>query len=232
MKQVTAYTENVAQATVIFEALVNRSPNVPGIGLLDGKAGYGKTFATIKLHNSMEDSIHLRAVRLDTATTFLDRLAKELSIKDIPRSRMGKFECVVDELAQRDYVLFIDEADYYMGQPELLEIVRDLHDMARTTIILVGMDQIARRVARLPQLDSRISQRYEFQPATVDDLMVVAESAFEYQVEVARDLLARIVTRRQGVLRYCVIDLEKVEARARTEGVMVADLKWWGDADF
>lgn len=87
MKYVTAYTKNVAQASILFEALINRSPAVPGFALFDGRPGLGKTFATLRLINSIENGVYIRAVALETPATFLDRLLRELSIRDRPRAQ-------------------------------------------------------------------------------------------------------------------------------------------------
>lgn len=229
MKHITAYTRNVAQASVLFEALINRSPAVPGFGLMDGRPGLGKTFATLKLINSIDNGIYIRAVKLETPTTFLERLLKELSILDRPRSRMGKYERVVDALSMEQYVVFIDEADYYMDQPELLDVLRDIHDMTSTTVILVGMDKIARKIATLPQLDSRISQRFEFQPADLNDLQIMVEECFENGIQVKDDLLRKVLMETKGNYRLSAIALENIERKAKVDGLNTITGEHWGD---
>ncbi|EGU44693.1 prophage MuSo1, DNA transposition protein, putative [Vibrio ichthyoenteri ATCC 700023] len=229
MKYTIAYTENVAQANILLTKLLTRSPAVPGIGLMDGRPGLGKTFATLKLLNNIDNGIYLRAVRLETASTFLERLLKELSIRECPRSKMAKFERAVDALAVEPRVIFLDEADYYMDQPELLEMIRDIHDLTNTPIILVGMDKIARKVAGLPQLDSRISARYEFQPATIDDLQIMVRDLFEDGIKVADDLLRRVLIETKGNYRFTAIALETIERKAQVDDVQKIDSTHWGD---
>lgn len=231
MKYVTAYTKNVAQASILFEALINRSPAVPGFALFDGRPGLGKTFATLRLINSIENGVYIRAVALETPATFLDRLLRELSIRDRPRSKMAKYERVVDALSMTPHVLFIDEADYYMNQPELLEVMRDIHDMTSTSILLVGMDKISRKIATLPQLDSRISQRFEFQPADLEDLQIMVDELFEDDIRVADDLLRRVLTETKGNYRLSAIALENIERKAKFENLKLIGLREWGDDD-
>ncbi|MGF1727179.1 AAA family ATPase [Photobacterium nomapromontoriensis] len=229
MKYTIAYTENVAQASILLSQLLSRSPAVPSIGLMDGRPGLGKTMATLKLLNNIDNGVYLRAVRLETPATFLDRLLKELSIRDRPRNKMAKFEKVVDALTMEPRVIFLDEADYYMDQPELLEMIRDIHDLTDTVIILVGMDKIARKVANLPQLDSRISARYEFQSAAIDDLQVMVNELLEDGIEVANDLLRRVLLETNGSYRLCAIALETIERKAQVDGVKLLDSDSWGD---
>ena len=219
MKYKTAYTKNVANASVLFNALIQRSQAVPGFGLIDGRPGLGKTFATIKLLNSIDNGIYIRAVALDSVATFLQRLLKELYIRDVPRAKMARFEKVVEALSFEDRVIFIDEADYYMDKPELLETLRDIHDVTNCTVILVGMDKIARKISALPQLDSRISQRYEFEPADLDDLKVMVQELFEDGITVSDGLLRKVINETGGNYRLSTIALENIERKAKVDGL-------------
>lgn len=228
MKYITAYTKNVAQASILFEALINRSPAVPGFGLMDGRPGLGKTFATLRLINSIDNGIYIRAVRLETPSTFLDRLLKELEVRERPRSRMVRFEKVVDALSFEPRVLFVDEADYYMDHPDLLEMLRDIHDLTGTTVVLVGMDKIARKISLLPQLDSRISQRYEFQPADIDDLSTMVHELFEDNIRVSDALLRKVLNETKGNYRLSAIALENIERKAQVDGLDLIDVQHWG----
>ncbi len=229
MKYHTAYTKNVAQATGIFTSLLQRSPAVPGFGLIDGRPGLGKTFATIKLLNSVENGVYIRAVALDSAATFLDRLLKELSVRDRPRAKMARFEKVLEALNDYPRVVFIDEADYYMDKPELLETLRDIHDMTGIAIILVGMDKIARKISKLPQLDSRISQRYEFQPADLEDMQIMVKELFEHGISVGDSLLRKVINETHGNYRLAAIALENIERKAKVDGIKHIDVAEYGN---
>ncbi|NQY63962.1 MAG: AAA family ATPase [Alteromonadaceae bacterium] len=228
MKYHTAYTKNVAQASSLFNALLQRSPVVPGFGLIDGRPGLGKTFATIKLLNSIENGIYIRAVALDSAASFLDRLLKELSVRDRPRAKMARYEKVIDALHDQPRVLFIDEADYYMDKPQLLETLRDIHDMTGIAIILVGMDKIARKISLLPQLDSRISQRYEFQPADLEDMQIMVKELFEHGITVSDSLLRKVINETNGNYRLSAIALENIERKAKVDGIKHIDVAEYG----
>lgn len=219
MKYLTAFTKNVAEASILFHALLDRSPAVPGFALMDGRPGLGKTFATLKLLNSIDNGVYIRAVALDSPSTFLDRLLKELNVRDIPRARMGKYENVVEELMREPRVIFIDEADYYMDKPSLLETLRDIHDMTSVAVVLVGMDKIARKISLLPQLDSRISQRFEFQPADLNDLQIMVQELFEDDISVGDDLLRKVINATQGNYRLSTIALENIERKAKVDGI-------------
>ncbi len=74
-------------------------------------------------------------------------------------------------------LIIVDEADRLRHQT--LEALRDYVDRTHTGLLLIGMPGLERRLARHPQLYSRIGFAHQYQPLTTDELIFVLDHHYQ-----------------------------------------------------
>ncbi|HEL4296598.1 ATP-binding protein [Stenotrophomonas maltophilia] len=220
---------NVARLAEAGEALLNRANGMPGMGLVYGASGYGKTTAVAWLA-TRQHGVFVRALATTTPSSLVESICKELGIARRP-TNVGTIETIVEKLAETNRPLFVDEADYIADQKRLVETLRDIHDLASVPVILIGMQNLRRTISTREQLAGRIAQWVEFQESTLDDARTLARELAE--VDVADDLLQRLHASARGTVRLIVVGLGRIEQFARSRSLSkVSAADWPKSADF
>jgi len=230
MKAIVAPVKNVIATQNAFDSLCTRSYGVPGIGLIHGPTGFGKTTSVAYLFNQV-NGVLVRARANDTTSSLMGRVVSELGAQPPQRiSRMVDY--IIEQMSMHERPLFIDEADYLMGDVKLLETIRDLYDATEVPVVLIGMDQIAKRISGRKQFFNRISEWVEFRPADLDDVMVMADSMLEAGIRVEPELLDQLRQSACGEMRRITIGLAQIEKLARVNEIAVVGPQHWGDQPF
>ena len=216
MRDVIAQISNVRRLITATHAMVHRTRGMPGIAMVWGDVGLGKSTAT-KHVCIVEDAIWVEAQPDWTPRWMTADIAEELGA---PRAKITEhnFRAILACLRERPRAIFIDEADRLVKRLHLAETLRAIHDQSQAPLILIGMSQLPRAVKAMPQLDSRISARVEFQPCDLRDVRTLAEELCE--IELGDDLIKEIHRATVGSARLVRIALERLEnlARRRTIG--------------
>lgn len=233
--------KNVARLKTAGDALVNRSYGMPGIGLVWGPTGYGKTTACTWLVNQV-NGLYIRAMRLWSPKTMLTAIARELDIAPRRLNNGELVEAIVERLAETGRPLFIDEADYVVESSRLVDTLRDIHDLSSAPVILIGMHGIEKRIRGNEQFTGRIAQWVGFQGADLDDARLLADGLAE--VTVQPDLLTALhqaaTPKRRGKpgdegaeVRRIVVGLGQIETFARARGLTtIGAADWPAGRDF
>jgi DNA transposition AAA+ family ATPase len=229
MRSLIVPISNVVNLSSAGDALLNRAPGMPGMGLCFGPSGLGKSTAIAWLA-TRQNGVYVRALATSTPTSLLESICRELNM--LPRARVAQtVEAIVCKLAETGRPLFVDEADYVVGKASLVDTLRDLHDLSSVPVILIGMAGIDKRIELSPQLAGRMAQWVKFQPASPEDARQLATKLCE--VQVADDLVAQLRERANGSIRNIVVGLARIEQHARSRGLQtIAAADWPRDADF
>lgn len=232
MKHKTVEVKNVLRTQEMFENLQSRSMITPGIGLIHGPSGFGKTTTVTYMFNELtlagHQPLYVRCYATDTASSLLARIMNEMGADPMfPLRRM--VDHIIRNMNEKGLALFVDEADHIVGQAKTMETIRDLYDSTEQPVVLIGMEEIARRISHRKQLFNRISEWVEFKAADIEDVYLFATELLDERVSVGEDLLEFIRSKSAGEVRRILIALEKIERAALASDESFIDLASWGD---
>lgn len=220
-----APTKNVVALSNAFEGLATRDHGVPGMGLVYGYTGAGKTTAVAWLV-ARKNGVYVRANSGWTPTSMLSKIMSELGAAPMQR-RAAMLEYIGDKLSQLKRPLFVDEADYLLHDGAMLESLRDVHDMSGLPVVLIGMANIEKKLVHRQQLARRISHWVEFRPSDLEDARLLTDTVAE--VKVADDLVALLHRESKGSIGLMTVGLARIESQAKANGWKVADKDAWGN---
>lgn len=226
MRDLIAETSNLKRLVEAAHSLLYRAAGTPGIGLVSGAVGLGKT--TAAKHVALtDDAVWLEALPDWTPNWMLGDLAVELGAErclGAERTRKN-FERCVGALRERARAVFIDESDRLVRRMHLVETLRSIHDQTQAPLILIGMRDFPRAVRTVPQLESRVAHWVEFQPCDLKDVRILAEQLCEVALD--EPLIKRIHDETAGsarAVRVALERLEKLAKRRRQHRMTLADL--------
>lgn len=224
MRNKLAPTKNVAALQIAFEGLATRDRGVPGMGLIYGYTGAGKTTAITALVNKAR-GVYVRATSQWTPTAMLTKVMRELGADPLHR-RQDMLEHIHQQLAATQRPLFVDEADYLLRDSDMLEALRDLHDLSGAPVVLIGMAEIEKRLVHKKQLAGRISHWVEFLPSDLEDAQTLAATVCE--VDLDDELLQRLHSEAKGSIRNMVVGMSRIEALAKANRWKSVSSESWG----
>lgn len=226
MRNQMAIVKNVVALQDAYESLRNRDQGVPGMGLVFGFTGAGKTTAIAWLVNRT-NGVYVRANATWTPNAMLGAVMTELGSSPLHNGGAAMVNHIVQQLALSSRPLFVDEADYLFSNVKMVETLRDIHDMSGMPVVMVGMEGIERRLVHRLQLARRVSQWVEFQSADLDDTKTLAKTVCE--VDIAPDLLEHLHEETKGSVGLMVVGLARIESLAKSNNWKRVDANQWGD---
>jgi len=144
-----------------------------------GRAGRGKTTAAEKIFTDNPQTVY---VLYQEGWTFLE-LLREVAFKLCglrPRFRQVCFEMIQSELASKRRVIMVDEADRM--NLKCLNVLRNIHDICRVPIMLIGEESLEGNLGRERRLISRVRNTIVFEPVTQADVVVFYMDTIEQKL--------------------------------------------------
>ena len=220
---------NLHLVAVTLEKLLARVNGLPGIGVMFGPPGTGKTVACNTVATEMR-GYYVQVRSAWNRKTLLAKILAEMSIepeKTIP----AMLDQVADQLRGSRRPLIIDEFNKCVRNGSMIELVRDIYEASHGTLLLVGDQRIPAKLRSWEAFDSRVMARIEAAPVSLDDARKLVPIYCHGGVTIADDLLEHVVAKAAGSVRRVCVNL----ARIHEEAMMLAEsemtLALWGDRE-
>lgn len=218
MKKIFVKTKNVKRFITMTNNLQNRAEGVPGMGLVYGEPGLGKT-QTINWWAFNNDAILIRSTQLMTPRWLLNEILDSMGEMGYYKTS-DCFNLIVRNLIINPRILIIDEIDYLTIDSKTVETLRDIHDKTNVPIILVGMSNAKSRLKRYKHLYDRISEIVKFEPFTKQDIQTIVQELSEIPMT---DCALKLIYSNMNRFRQIVKAINKAEILAKANGLSQID---------
>ena len=220
MHKLFVKTRNVKNFIGLMNNLIDKSNEVPKMGLIYGDPGLGKTQTAVWWATN-NDAVYVRAQNKMTCRWLLEKIVYELG--ESPSRKMADLiEQCITHLRLKPQIIIIDEVDYLINRHRIVETLRDLHDLTGVPIVLIGMQEAKTKLGKYRHLYDRISEIIEFKPFSKDDLDVIIEELSEIKIT---DEAKEIFFEKTNRFRQVIKGISLLENLAKTNGLNKIDVK-------
>jgi len=173
MREDFAITKNVKRFIHGVEVINTPIKGRIGNGLFFGPPGTGKTDVG-QWYASQHDVPYIRAKDISSRRSLLSNIVAELG--EAPGYLTDTlFNQIVEQLIERPRVIIIDEVDYLI-RGGAVEVLRDINDMTNTPIIMMGMENVDKKLKQFRHLYDRFTAVVRFELFDKDEIASLAEN--------------------------------------------------------
>ena len=218
MKKVFVKTNNVKRFITMMNNLQNRAEGVPGMALVYGEPGLGKT-QTINWWAFKNNAILVRCTQLMSARWLLSEILEEMG-EIYGYKILDCFKLVVRNLLVNPQIIIIDEVDYLTVDSRAVETLRDIHDKTNVPIVLVGMINAKSRLKKFNHLYDRLSEIVKFEKFSKSDIKTIVQELSEVEMT---ECAIRYIYTNLNRFRQIVKAINKAEIIAKANGLNSID---------
>jgi len=182
MRNLFADTSNTEAFSDLCYSLEHRDQGTPGLGLVHGDPGLGKTRTGIR-EADKTGAVFIRALASATLRSFLEDLVIELNQEPMFRTS-DLYRQAERELSMNPRLVIVDEIDRLASSWQTIEVLRDLTDQTGIPILMIGMDTSERKLARFRHIFYRMkSHILRFTPLSEPDVRRFSDQICEIPLD-------------------------------------------------
>ncbi len=219
MKNVFVKTANVSAFLATATRLTKVEAGVPGMGLVYGQRGLGKTEAAMYYAGQKQNQAVYVVAKPDwTYGWMMEEILVELSATPC-RGEKAKYDAMVSALVERPRLIIIDETN--LIKPRLLETMRSISDVTHNPILWVGHEGVVDKLQRLGPFYDRLLYIQEVKPLGRPDLEKYCAECLE--VDISGPALDHVLRESDGNFRRAVVALKRLEDQAKASRLTLID---------
>lgn len=216
----TGGVANIATLDMVaatLERLGSRRVGVPGIGVLYGPSGWGKTFSTNTLANQSR-AYYVQMLSAWRSKDLLEKILAEMGVAHGKATVSKLLDMVTQQLSASRRTLILDEFDHAAKSDKLVELTRDIYEGSQGSLLLVGEELLPRKLEAWERFHSRVSTWAPAQRVSLEDATKLAPI---YSPGIAIDdaVLDRLVTLSKGSVRRVVNCLTAIHEHSQLYGL-------------
>ncbi|HWH86320.1 MAG TPA: ATP-binding protein [Pseudomonas sp.] len=224
---------NIGHLATAVKVAMDRPQGVPGIVVMYGPSGIGKTNAGERVERQLK-AFRVECKDIWTKKAFLQSILAEMNIT--PERTLS---AMVAQIAQgligatkmkprRAPVLILDDVQYVLDKA-FANVLTDIYNASgQSTLVLIGEERVPNSLAKLERLHNRVLEWVPADDADLDDVKCLAAAHYP-DLTLADDLLESLLDAVNFCLRRVVANLHRIQRVALNEGWTSVDLQLWGD---
>lgn len=226
---------NLGTAERAVARLLNRGPLDPGLVVISGPSGYGKSVAAAWV-KARHPSYYVQADDFWTKKTMLVAISRAMGLLYFRGKGENKREywpeisvmadAIKAQLEQSRKILIIDEFDYCVDK-NLVESVRSLYEGSKASVLIIGEEALPIKLEQWERFHGRILDWFLAEPVSLADAREIARAKCP-GVTLADDLLEHLVVLSKGSVRRVSNNLGRIYDEAADQGWESVDRAAWG----
>lgn len=203
----------------------NRGPLDPGLVVMNGPSGWGKSVAAAWI-KSRHRAYYVQADDFWTKKTMLIAISRAIGLGMVKGNMFDLANAIKEQLEKSQRILIIDEFDFIVDK-NLVESVRSLYEGSKAAILIIGEEGLPQKLKQWERFHGRILDWFPAEPASIADARELARAKCP-GVAIDDDLLARLIDLSRGSVRRISNNLGRIFDEAADQGWEHVNLKLWG----